>query len=102
MVTLLSAYFACATGRAQLGEEFFVDLLEVALLARDIIFVIDSFYRADWFARTAIHTLVGLDVEHPPAFVDAIHWALLDAGLVLHIDAWPGNDVGHDWLLTFW
>jgi len=37
-----------------------------------------------------------LDVEHSVAFIDAIHWALFDAGLIFHIDTWLGNHICHE------
>jgi hypothetical protein len=62
---------------------------------RNIIFVIDSLDWAYWLAGAAIHTLIGLDVEHATALVDAIYWALFDARLIFDINARFGDYVGH-------
>jgi len=59
---------------------------------------IDGLDRAHRLARTAVDALIRLDVEHAFAFVDAIDGALLDAGLVLHVDACGGDDVRHGFL----
>jgi hypothetical protein len=37
-----------------------------------------------------------LDIEHSVAFVNAIHWALFDAGLIFHIDTWLSNYICHE------
>jgi hypothetical protein len=37
-----------------------------------------------------------LDIEHAVAFVDAIDWALFNAGFILHIDTWLGNYICHE------
>ncbi len=50
----------------------------------------------DWLARAAIDALIRLDVQHAIAFIDAVHWALFDAGLILHIDTWLGNHICHE------
>src|SRR5699024_10549208 len=55
----------------------------------------DRLHGADGLAGAAVHALVGLDVEHPLALVDAVHRALVDAGTILHVDAGQGDDVGH-------
>jgi len=81
--------------RAEFIEEFSVVALESLPLTWDIILVIDRLDRADWFASPAVHTFIGLDVEHPSALIDAIHWAFLDARFILHIDTWLGDYICH-------
>jgi hypothetical protein len=51
-------------------------------LLRDVILVVNSLYRANWFASATIHTLIWMNVKHPVALVDAVHGALFNAGLV--------------------
>jgi hypothetical protein len=76
-------------------EEASVDLAKLLPIAWNVILVIDSFYRTDWLAGTTVDTLIWLDVEHSVTFVDAIDWAFLDTGLVLHINARLGDYVCH-------
>jgi hypothetical protein len=37
-----------------------------------------------------------VDVEHPPALIDAVDRAFLDAGAVLQVHTWLRNDVRHE------
>src|SRR5690606_11322891 len=46
-------------------------------------------------ARTAVDALVGMDVQHPIALVDAVDGALVDACAIFQIDAGLCDDVGH-------
>src|SRR5262249_56741446 len=46
-------------------------------------------------ASVAINALVGMDVEHGLALVNAIDGADLDAGLVLHTDAGLSDHIRH-------
>jgi len=55
-------------------------------LVRHVVFVEDRLNRAYRLAGAAVDALVGVDVEHPAAFVDAVDWAFVDAGLVLDVD----------------
>lgn len=93
VIALLSANFARTTGRTELAKELFIDRFKLTELAGDIIFIVDRFDRTYWLACAAIDTFIRLDVEHPPALVNAINWALLDTRLVFHIDTWPCDDV---------
>src|SRR3954453_14309426 len=83
------------TGRAEIVEELDVGLVVVLPLVRGVVLVEDRLDRADRLARTAVDALVGVDVEHPGALVDAVDRALLDAGAVENIDTRLGDDVGH-------
>jgi hypothetical protein len=55
-------------------------------LVGHVVFVEDRLNRAYRLAGTAVDALAGVDVEHPPAFVDAVDRAFVDAGLVLDVD----------------
>jgi hypothetical protein len=51
-------------------------------LLGNIVLVVDGLDWANWLTGTTVNTLIGMDIKHPVALVDAIYWALLDAGLV--------------------
>ena len=78
-----------------LGEERGVGGGELLPLGRHVVVVEDGLHRADRLAGAAVHALVGVDVEHAVALVDAVDRAFLDAGIVLDVDAGLGDDVGH-------
>src|SRR6266511_4956096 len=82
-------------GRAEVLEELVVGRGVVLPLGRYVVFVEDRLDGAYRLARPAVDALVGVEVEHPVAFVDAVDRALLDAGPVEHIDARLGDDVSH-------
>src|SRR5690606_12124100 len=84
-----------ASGRADGGEELCVDLDERAAFVRYVLLVEDRDHRAGRFAASAFDTLVGVDVHHPVALVDAVHRTFLHARLVGLVDAGTGDDVGH-------
>ena len=84
-----------AAGRAEVLEELVVRAGVVLPLLRHVVLVEDRLDRADRLTGTAVDALVGVDVEHPVALVDAVDRALLDACLVEHIHARLGDDVGH-------
>src|SRR5262249_50811827 len=88
-------------GRADtgLGEELDVGGVVVAPLLGQIVFVGDRLDGADRLAGTAVDALVGVDVQHAVALVDAVDGALVDAGAVFQIDAGKGDDVGHSPIL---
>src|SRR4051794_20059780 len=88
-----------ATGRAEVVEELDVRLVVVLPLLRGVVLVEDRLDRAHRLAGAAVDALVGVDVEHPLALVDAVDGALVDTGPVLHVDARLGDDVGHRFLL---
>jgi hypothetical protein len=75
-------------------EELHVCLVVVSPLLWEIIFVVDGFDGAHWFACATVHTLIRVDVKHTVTFVDAIYGALIDAGTVFDIYTWQGDDVG--------
>src|SRR3954463_14718130 len=84
-----------ATGAAQVGEELHVRVVEVLPLVRDVVLVVDGLHRAHRLAGAAVDALVGMDVEHPVALVDAVHRTLVDARLVEHIDTGLSDHVRH-------
>src|SRR5262249_3335224 len=91
----------------QLGEALAggVLVLEVVVVERrivrpllgDVLLGEDRLDRTRIDAGAAVDALVGIDVEHPILVGpdDAVDRAFLDAGLVLHVDAGLGDDVGH-------
>ena len=95
MVTVDDADLGGTTGRSHLGEELDVGLVVVGPLVGNVVLVVDRLDGADGLARTAVDTLVGLDVEHAIALVDAVDGALVDAGAIFEIDAGLGDDVCH-------
>ena len=97
----LIANLACSSWRANLNEEAGIVLRVLLPWTWDVIFVINSFDRADRLASTTVNALIRLDIEHASAFVDAIYWALFNARLVLNIDTGFGNYVGHVIPLAF-
>jgi hypothetical protein len=88
-----------ATRRSDLGKEVHVHSVVVAPFTRDIVFVVNSFDWTNRLAGSTVHTLVWVDVEHAVTFIDAIHRALIDAGLVFDIHAGKGDYIGHVCLL---
>ena len=76
-------------------EPLGVDRGELLPLGRHVVLVEDRRHRADGLARPAVDTLVGVDVEHPRPLVDAVDRALVDARLVLDVDARLADRVGH-------
>src|SRR5437588_2666545 len=105
MVLLRGADLCRAAGRSDpahgVGEELRVDRRELLPLARHVVLVEDRGHGAHGFARPAVDALVGLDVEHPSALVDAVDRALVDAGPVLHVDTGLADRVGHGGFLLF-
>jgi hypothetical protein len=85
----------CAAWRTKLAEELDVCLVVVSPLLRHIVFVVDGFYGAYGLTRTTVDALVGLDIEHAVALVDAVDGAFVDAGTIFEVNTWLGNDVGH-------
>jgi hypothetical protein len=80
---------------AEVFEEVHVDLVVLLPLVRDVVFVVDRFDRADRLASAAVHALIGVDIQHALALVDAVNGAFLDACSVKHINAGLRDDVGH-------
>jgi hypothetical protein len=78
--------FRSSTWRSNLREEVNIRLVVLAPLTGKIVFIIDSLNRANRLARTAVHTLIRVDVKHAVALVDAVNWALIDTCFVLDID----------------
>ena len=80
---------------AEVFEEVDVDLVIFLPLVRYVIFVVDRLDRADRLASAAVHALVGVDIKHALALVDAVNGAFLDTCSVKHINAGLRDDVGH-------
>jgi hypothetical protein len=60
----------------------------------------NSTHRTSRHARTAIDTLVGMNVKLVVRFVNAFNGTYVHAGFVLGADARFANDVWHDNLLS--
>jgi hypothetical protein len=89
------ANFGSSSWGSNLGEEVNVCLVVLAPLARKIVLVIDRLNWANWFARTAIHTLIRVDVKHAVTLVNTIDWTFVDASFVLDIYTWQRDYIGH-------
>jgi hypothetical protein len=104
VISIGLANFAGTTWGTNLNEELSVDLAELLPLRRNIIFVIDSFDWANWFASATVNALIRLDIKHARTFVDAINRAFLDARLIFNINTRFGNNVRHEkssiWVAT--
>jgi hypothetical protein len=88
-----------STGRSDFTEELDVRAVVVTPLFRKIVFVIDRFDGTHRLARSAVNTLVGVDVEHPVALVDTVNGTLIDARAVFEIHTRQGNHIRHNFLL---
>src|SRR5690606_32826991 len=91
-----------ATGAAEVVEELDVGLVVVGPLLRRVVLVVDGLDGAHRLAGTAVHALVGVDVEHPLTLIDAVDRTLVDARLVLEVNTRLGDHVGHGRLLLLW
>src|SRR5437867_9066530 len=76
-------------------EKLLVQRDEVFRLFRRLVLGEDRLHRAHGLAGPAVDALVGVDEELVGPLVDAIHWADLDAGLVLDVDARLDDHVRH-------
>jgi hypothetical protein len=85
-----------STRRTKFYEELSINLRKLFPISWNVILIIDRLDWADRLAGAAIYALIRLDVEHAVTFIDAIHWALFDAGLIFHIDTWLGNYICHE------
>src|SRR5699024_5288869 len=95
VILLDHAHLRRTSGGSQVVEVIDVDVVVDAPLFGHVILVEDRLDRAHRFAGTAVDAFVGVDVQHPFPFIDAVDWALIDAGLVLHVDTRFSNDVSH-------
>jgi len=93
------AHLGGTAGRADFGEELDVGLVIVGPFVGKVIFVVDGFDGTDGLARTAVDTLIRVDVKHAIALVNAVDGTLVDTGAVFDIDTREGDDIGHEELL---
>jgi hypothetical protein len=104
VISIGLANFAGTARGTNFNEEFSIDFAKLLPLRRDIIFVVDSFNWANWFASATVNALIRLDIKHTRAFVDAINRAFFDARLIFNIDTRFGNNVRHEessiWVAT--
>src|SRR5699024_11013594 len=93
------AEFGRPAGTAQVVEELDVGLVVLSPLLGGVVLVVDGLHGAHRLAGAAVHTLIGVDVQHPLALVDAVDRALLDTREVLQVNTWLGDHVSHRLLL---
>lgn len=80
-----------------------VDANKVLPFSRYSAFLKDGGDWAGWLARAAVNALIRIDVEHvllleiwfAGRWVDAIHWANINAAGVLHVNARTRDYIGH-------
>src|SRR4051812_10742910 len=89
------AHLGGAARGTEVGEEVDVRGVVVLPLRGGVVLVEDRLDRAHRLAGAAVDALVGVDVEHPVALVDAVDGALVDARPVLEVDTGLRDDVGH-------
>jgi hypothetical protein len=78
-----SSYLCGAAWRTYGLEELHICFVVVSPLLGNIVFIVNGFNWTNWLTCTAVNALIRVDVKHAVTLVDAIYWALLDAGLVL-------------------
>jgi hypothetical protein len=88
-------HFGGTTRRANLHKEFHVGRVVLSPLFGDVVLVVDGFNRTHRLTRTTIHTLIGVDIEHTIAFIDAIDRAFIDAGSIFNIHTGKCDYIGH-------
>jgi len=96
MVVICKTDLCSSTWGAKFYEKLGINFWILFPFAGNVILIVNSLNWADRLAGTTIHALIRLDVEHSVTFIDAIHWALFDAGLIFHIDTWLGNHICHE------
>jgi hypothetical protein len=87
--------FGSSTWRSNLREEVNVRLVVLTPLTREVVFVVNGLYWANWLTSTAVHALIRVDVKHAVTFIDAVDWALINAGLVFNIHTGKRDYVSH-------
>ena len=95
MISIGGSHLACATRRTYGLEESRIDFAVLLPITRNVILIVNSFNGAYWLTGATIDALVRLDVKHPATLINAVNGALLDTGLIFHINAWCGDYVGH-------
>src|ERR671910_1665015 len=97
MVLLLRSGLGSTTWRAETGglEPLGVHRGELLPFRRQIVLREDRRDGADRHAGITVHALVGMDVQHPRTFVDAVDRTLVHTGLVLDVDARFRDHVRH-------
>jgi len=96
MVVICKTDLCSSTWGTEFYEKLGINFWILFPFTWNVILIVNSLDWADRLAGTAIHALIRLDVEHSVTFIDAIHWALFDAGLIFHIDTWLGNHICHE------
>jgi hypothetical protein len=89
------ANLGCTAGRTNYFKKLYVCFVIIGPLLRNIVLIVDSFNRANGLTGSTVNTLIRVDIEHAVAFIDAIHWAFFNAGLVLKVNAGQSDYVSH-------
>ena len=100
MVVVDLAKLGSTAGRTDFAKEFDVGLVVVRPLRRQIVFVIDSFDRANRLTGTTVDAFVWVNVKHAVTLIDAVNRTLFNASLVLDVDARKRDYVSHESSLT--
>src|SRR5664280_216248 len=89
-----------AAGTTEVVEELDVGLVVVLPLLGGVVRVEDGLDRTHRLGGATVDALGRMDVEQALTLVDAVDWALLDAGLVLDVSPRLGDHVSHLRLLS--
>jgi len=104
VISIGLANFAGTARGTNLNKELSIYFAKLLPLRRHIIFIVDRFDWANWFASATVNALVWLDIKHSRTFIDAINRAFFDTGLVFNINTRFGNNVRHEessiWVAT--
>ena len=65
------------------------------VLCGNVVFIVNSLNRAYRLTCATVDALIGLDIQHAVAFIDAIHRAFFNAGPVLEVYTGKGDHVSH-------
>ena len=65
------------------------------VLCGNVVFLVNSLNRAYRLTCATVDALIGLDIQHAVAFIDAINRAFFNAGPVLEVYTGKGDHVSH-------
>ena len=95
------SYLGGTPWRTDLDKELDVSGVVLGPLFGEVVFVVDGFNGADGLTRSTIDALIRVDIEHPVAFINAVHRTFVNAGAVFDINTRKGNYIGHSgWVLS--
>jgi hypothetical protein len=95
MVSSNNAHLGSSSWGPYFLEEIHIDRVVLAPLFWQVVLVINRLYWADWLTSSAIDALIRVDVEHAIAFIDAVHWAFINAGPIFDVNARKSNYISH-------